>query len=638
MEVANFADWSQVYLPAADGTSVAQSSSIVHSGSFSAKLTGGGTDNRGGLYESFPAMVSEETLYFRFYMYVPAGALKANDNFVLFQVPTRSSNVSLGTDGNGNISTLQFYSTGGSVVPPTPISFAMGAWNYFEVAFKVGAGDGGGQVWLNGVSVGSNYTLDTHWSIGADNITLGIDSYGHGQVAGGSIYLDDFEIATAGPIGPLTSTTSTATTTNSNPNGIWSASVPTQPNVVFIAGNLGVQEYAQSQLTAAGQWYWTGGTLYTYSNPGPPAGVEAAQRDYALLLGQTGGGNYTTVSGIDFRLANVDVVHLVNTTGDTIDSALVTGGYMRGIYGLGVYGGILNHVLISNNTVSNNGATGIELASGHTNATIQGNTVFDNGFNPSDTGAYSMLGGIKCVSDPGVPNYDLVQYNVSDNNGVYTGDESLGSGIWFDTISNSTMQYNVSFKNASHGLYLEKTTNSQMLNNVSYSNAFVPNSANLTAYASQSLPSSGNVVGYNTAWDSRTWGMKVGAYEGAGATGVYNNTYENNIVINSAGVELYVDNGADNDGVNGSGNVISANAFGRPSQTFWPGHLAATSRPMHSWIVCMVLRLTVSRATGHKRSEDRNDAAGPVCFRAGWKHQVSRIGRQSTIRLRMALP
>ncbi len=567
METAGFTDWSSVYAPAGDGTTVTQSSAVAHSGTYSMQLKGGGSDNRGGLSESFTPFGAEGTLYFRFYMYVPAGSLKPNSHLLLFQIPQGSTNISLYTDGNGNIVTLQYYANGGSIVPYASLNFAMGAWNYFDVAFKAGAGDGGGQVWLNGTSLGSNYSLNTSGSTGVNSVLLGNDSFGSGLAAGGSVYFDDFEVATSGPIGAATAG---ATSTNTAPaNGVWSASLPTQPYVVFIAGNPGVQESTAAQVTAAGEWAWTNGTLYVYSATGaPPSNVEAAQRNFALLMGQTGPGSYVTVSGIDFRISNGDVVHIVNTAGDIINGGLITGAYQFGLLAIGISGGSLTNLQVTNNTVSMNGSTGIEISAGHTGVTVQGNTVFGNASNPTFTGDFIEMGGILLLGNASTPNYDLVQNNVSDNNGVYNGNESEGSGIWFDSITYSTMQNNVSFNNAAFGLYFEKTVSSNMLNNVSYSNAYVPDTANIAAYASQGIPSYGNTINGNYAWGSQTWGMKLGAYQGAGATKVYNNKYTNNVVFGSQSIDLYGDTGADNDGQNGFGNVYSGNGFGTPTQNW----------------------------------------------------------------------
>jgi hypothetical protein len=207
MESSEFSDWSAVYKPANDSTSVSQSSGLVNTGLHGLRVTGSGADNRGGLIESFPAIGSEGLRYFRFYIYVPAGALKTNDKFIIFEAPAGGANVSLSTDANGNIVTLEFDAAGGSViVPAAAISFAMGAWNYFDIAFRAGSADGGGQVWLNGSLVGGSFGLNTGASADLSSVLIGNDSYGHGQTAGGSIYIDDFRIATAGPIGRATVT------------------------------------------------------------------------------------------------------------------------------------------------------------------------------------------------------------------------------------------------------------------------------------------------------------------------------------------------------------------------------------------------------------------------------------------------
>jgi hypothetical protein len=440
----------------------------------------------------------------------------------------------------------------------------MGEWNYFDVAYKVGSSDGGGELWLNGSPLGSNYTLNTMRSVGVDSVTVGNDSFGHGQVAGGSIYLDDFKVSIVGPIGALSAPM---------PSQVWLTSLPQRPNVVFLSGDLGTGMPNPDLLSAPGQWSWSQGYLYVYSPSGPPQNVEPAQRDYALLLGQFGSGSYVKVSGIDFRIANLDVVHIVNTSGDTISAGLITGGYQFGVFGIGVSGSKVSQLSISNNTVSLNGSSGIEISSGHDHVTIQGNTVFANAYNPQNSGNFQFMAGIYLYDDTGNPNYDLVQQNTSNNNGVLGGTESQGSGIWTDTIAYSTMRGNTAFSNAAHGLFMEKNTHSVMADNVSYSNASAPNSANITCYASFGVSAQGNVVENNTSWDSKGIGLKVGAYQGGGETQFNQNVFQHNIVVNSSQYDLYVDAGGNNDGTNGSGNVYLANAFGleAPNWIYWTG-------------------------------------------------------------------
>ena len=180
---------------------MSQIGSVANSGDYSLQITGGGVDNRGGLTQSFSG--GGGTIYFRFYLNVPAHALQANDQFVIFQVPAGGSSVSLGTDSNGNVVSLQYSGSAGTIIPATAISFPMGTWNYLDIAYKPGSGNGGGQVWVNGTYVGGSYSVST---ASANSATVGNGSYGHGQVAGGNIFIDDFRIATAGPIGAASAT------------------------------------------------------------------------------------------------------------------------------------------------------------------------------------------------------------------------------------------------------------------------------------------------------------------------------------------------------------------------------------------------------------------------------------------------
>jgi parallel beta-helix repeat protein len=362
-------------------------------------------------------------------------------------------------------------------------------------------------------------------------------------------------------VNPVVSGADLVTHWTKESGSVWSASLPNQPNVVFLSGTLGIQQPSPTQLSAAGQWSWSQATLYVYEASGTPTKVEAAQRPYALLLGQTGSGSYTTISGIDFHIANEDLVHIVNTTGDILNGGAITGAYQFGVFAIGVNGTTVDHLQITNNTVSWNGSSGIEISFGHNHVLVQGNKVFSNAFNPVNTGNFQFMAGIYLFSTSGLPTNDLVQNNTSSNNGVAGGTESQGSGIWLDTLSNSTVQNNITFGNVAHGIFLEKNTNSQMLNNISYSNASAPNSANLTCYASFGVPATGNIVAHNVSTDSHNIGLKVGAYQGGGLTMFSNNTFEYNEIKNSQSVDIYIDSGANNDGVPGSGNRFASNTY-----------------------------------------------------------------------------
>ena len=355
--------------------------------------------------------------------------------------------------------------------------------------------------------------------------------------------------------------------------GQWCASLPVQPNVVFIAGVVASQQASLAVLSQAGQWNWTSGQLCVFNPSQPPVQVEAAQRDFGLLLGQTGSGSYVTVSGIDFRLANTDTVHIANTTGDIIDSCSITGAYQFGIFAIGVNGTKVDQLRISNNTVSLHGSSGIEISSGHSNVTVNHNTVFENAYNAQNSGNFVFMAGIYLYNNVQSFNNDLVQYNVSHDNGVAGGSESQGAGIWLDTLSNSTVQYNVAFNNVSHGIYLEKNVNSLMSGNLSYSNATAANSANITCYADFGVSASGNTLSGNISWKSHSWGMKLGAYQAGGVTQFQGNLIENNIVLNSATLALFVDSGANNNMTNGWNNRYLCNTFGLEAHDwiYWTG-------------------------------------------------------------------
>jgi hypothetical protein len=339
---------------------------------------------------------------------------------------------------------------------------------------------------------------------------------------------------------------------------IWSATLATQPRVVFASGNMAILKPSLSLLSAPGQWTWNNGVLSIYSN-GAPERVEAAQRDYALLIGQYGSGSYISIVGIDFRICNVDAAHLVNTSNDSLERCLFTGAYQFGIFAIGVNGTAVSHLGVMNNTISWNGSSGVEISSGHDHVTIAWNLAEFNAYNIEN---FEFTAGIYLYNEnAGAPTYDVIEHNTSRKNGAPGGTESQGGGIWADTLGEARVISNFANGNFAHGIYLEKNTHSEMTDNLSVDNASAPNSANISVYASFGVSSIANMVARNVSVDSKGIGFKLGAYEGGGQTMFSYNTFEENMAANSTIADLYIDEGANNNGTDGIGNQYIGNVY-----------------------------------------------------------------------------
>lgn len=242
--------------------------------------------------------------------------------------------------------------------------------------------------------------------------------------------------------------------------GVYSASVETEPQMVFFGETRGVRQTALADLNAAGKWYWAGGTLAIYS-AAAPANIEATLREFVLLIDTK---NYLLFRDISI-IRGYDAVWVANTADITLENLSVRdcagyGGifiasllegagvrttvrncevaniqgsldsiqYANNGTGIFVYGqGICQDNLITGNTVHDCGHEGIVILDAMRNV-VRENTVYGN-----------AQSGIR-VGNPSSED-NIVEFNESYGN-CHGADDRFGIDL-IRVGNNNVVRYNL---------------------------------------------------------------------------------------------------------------------------------------------------------------------------------------------------
>jgi hypothetical protein len=95
---------------------------------------------------------------------------------------------------------------------------------------------------------------------------------------------------------------------------VWTASVTTEPNVVFFDGVKGTKVASHADCTGKGKWFWAANSLLVYSATDPDTayrspGIEVGALDSLLYV--LSGRSYIACDGLHFRRGNGSVVDMV---------------------------------------------------------------------------------------------------------------------------------------------------------------------------------------------------------------------------------------------------------------------------------------------------------------------------------------
>jgi len=136
--------------------------------------------------------------YYRAYFYLPSGfsgtANRTTNIVSLYDGSDILVGFGIQSDGTGAAYrwSVQLYGSA-----PSSTNFSLGAWHRVDIHWKAGSGaDGGAQVWVDGDSILSLFTLD-HSSYAADNLRCGIVSTAFIPDNGEYAYFDDIKGASS---------------------------------------------------------------------------------------------------------------------------------------------------------------------------------------------------------------------------------------------------------------------------------------------------------------------------------------------------------------------------------------------------------------------------------------------------------
>jgi parallel beta-helix repeat protein len=368
---------------------------------------------------------------------------------------------------------------------------------------------------------------------------------------------------------------------------VYAASLPIQPQQLFINGRYGDRKSGTGGLVDEDDWYWSSNTLYLWA-PGDPdvryssPGVEAGARTRCVNVT----GNHVTVEGLTVKHSNQHNILAYNGTGVTFADLTSEWAWELGIV-------ISGNTLQSNNTIRDcvarfNGTGGISSAySGAGRMAYHSylrNTCFENGrhqhADPLWSPNHTFTFGIKLWGNHLSSNGVVIAENKCFENGPFgtvINSSQKGNGIWIDEIDGSpgdpiVIRHNLSYNNWGSGVFLENSSYNDIYSNVLYRNslgseAVTPYSAGgVKLLARVNYHTSHNNVLSNTIVGG--WiGLQVTSYDQQAGLEVSNNTFRNNIVVETTGRVLRATGGGDN-ATWGSGNVYDNNCFGAATNSF----------------------------------------------------------------------
>jgi len=308
------------------------------------------------------------------------------------------------------------------------------------------------------------------------------------------------------------------TTCGSN---VWEAVVKTQPNVVVLGGKKGNHKSGATALSAPGDWYWSGGTLYAHSsgNPAssyPSPGVEAGSRGLALGLF---GVSYVTVQGLEFDAANglptngVIYAQPNASRGESTHDVDFNGVTVTNGAGDGIHLVNCNYCMVQNATITGMARAGIMLVSNSTQYPITagatvGNRVFGNHYDGISVWGCAI--GSTCGSGVAAKGAFLTGLIISGNT---THDN--GAGIYVRWTNHSSVEENSSYNNTDtsmkaegYGIGVEASSNNTIEKNLLYGNRTRGVELSNDAGAGTTLTgSSNNIVAYNAIHDNGDHGI-----------------------------------------------------------------------------------------------------------------------------------
>jgi parallel beta-helix repeat protein len=338
------------------------------------------------------------------------------------------------------------------------------------------------------------------------------------------------------------------------------APVAAQPNQVF-RDNQRLTLAASQAALATGQWWWdsTNSRVYAYDDPSGHT-MEASQRDCAIYIPY--GYSYVTVSNVETDKAQT--YNFYANASYVVASSIIS----KQAFQVGIRFEKVSNGTISSCTVAYNGSDGIFFYDSPS-LLIDQNIVYDNDQLTNDV--YSA--GIHASDDDRSSTNFIIQRNSVYSNGIGHSGWQIGAGIWPDTVgTGGIIRYNLVYSNNFAGIYLDADNGETVFGNVVYNNGVAGSlswgAVGIMANADGNTTLTNTILN-NTAYGNYYGGIRVNGPSPEQVGGCTNNIVENNISTSTvSGPNLTAQNGCENPGTNGSGNVYAYNAFGPAASNF----------------------------------------------------------------------
>jgi parallel beta-helix repeat protein len=484
------------------GNTVAVDTSIKNHGNYSLKASFGGTNKNARANKT---VTSSTNAYTRVYFYLDdsfaIGTADQRVDVILMREGTSATRLRLAILRNASnqfyIKAEQLYPSTSTIYAGTPGEITLGSWNYIELNYKVDASVGGSQVWLNGVSKGSNFTTNTSGSV-ISRIEIGGNSSGQVAPSAGNIYFDDLKYDSSA-IGAFSA---------AGDSSVYRATVSWTVSDVYENNTKLTSKDSLAAITGSGQWYYDTSPNYLYvrsfTDVDPDTvTLEVPNRSQAAVFSSH---SYITLDGLTLKHARQSGqagVKLTNSDHITISNSIVENNSGSGIYLI-----TSDNNTISGNTIRGNNRQfggGIRLENGADYNTISGNTITGNDLNGGN--GMTFCGDSSCGSTG--CNYNTVTGNTMHN--------FYDTCAYLDTANN----YNVIEKNHCYNVYRQSDSQG--------GNGF-----------HLSLGSSYNTVRNNVVHDVQRHGISVRSDDVKNSDGnkIYNNTVYNTGSTSGSGINV----------------------------------------------------------------------------------------------------
>ena len=380
---------------------------------------------------------------------------------------------------------------------------------------------------------------------------------------------------------------------------VYQATVTTNPQQVFIDDTFGSRQASAVACVSEYDWFWESNVLYLYA-PGDPdteyttPGVEACVHQYCFDMQ----GDYNTLDGVTARYTTRNGIGgFAPGSYVTIQNCLTEWNWYKGI-GPESTVAAFDHWIIQDNISRYNGIGGIGMSSTNSYGIIRRNECYENGKYQSDPVSYdsefAWTYGIKLFEISAGPKGNEIYENKSYSNGRgIAGDNGgRGNGIWIDHLAGdpadrTLVHHNLAYNNEGSGIFIEISSYTSVYCNVCYDNSKATNGepGNIILDSREDFLTENNRI-YNNTCSGGKYGLKVLTYGQTAGCSMSDNTFKNNIFVGNSDHNVWVNQGGDNNGTYGSGNLYSNNCFGAEATDFLKVYGTSYST-YDSWIAAL---------------------------------------------------